>query len=129
MKVGLRFSWHKMLVKVMKTFEIYLHQLTPEALIKVGGFIWAIRSQRLEPDAMCFCNIHELSYQTKATGKEQYHNNFGCYRFGPRSDARYPVLTFRKKWPGFWMKQWFYVKNDLSEREDVRGIVQRPKWH
>jgi hypothetical protein len=21
------------------------------------------------------------------------------------------------------MKQWFYVKNDLSEREDVRGII------
>jgi hypothetical protein len=24
------------------------------------------------------------------------------------------------------MKQWFYVKNDLSEREDIRGIIQRP---
>jgi hypothetical protein len=26
------------------------------------------------------------------------------------------------------MKQWFYVKNDLSEREDVRGIIQCPIW-
>jgi hypothetical protein len=26
------------------------------------------------------------------------------------------------------MKQWFYVKIDLSEREDVRGIIQRPIW-
>jgi hypothetical protein len=26
------------------------------------------------------------------------------------------------------MKQWFYVKNDLSKREDVRGIIQRPIW-
>jgi hypothetical protein len=24
------------------------------------------------------------------------------------------------------MKQWFYVKNDLSEREDVKGIIQHP---
>jgi hypothetical protein len=24
------------------------------------------------------------------------------------------------------MKQWFYVKNDLSKREDVRGIIQCP---
>jgi hypothetical protein len=38
MKVGLRFPLHKMLVDVLKTFEIYLHQITPEALIKVGGF-------------------------------------------------------------------------------------------
>ena len=26
------------------------------------------------------------------------------------------------------MKQWFYVNNDLSKREDVRGIIQRPIW-
>jgi hypothetical protein len=78
MKLGLRFPLHKILVEVFKTFEIFLHQLIPEALIKVGVFIWAMRSQGLEPDDKCFYNIHELSYQTKATGKEQYHNNFDC---------------------------------------------------
>jgi hypothetical protein len=39
MKAGLRFPLHKMLVEVLKRFEIYLHELTPEDLIKVGGFI------------------------------------------------------------------------------------------
>ena len=61
---------YKMLVEVLKRFEIYLHQLTPKALIKVGVFIWTMRSQVLEPVTNCFCNIHELSYQTKAVGKE-----------------------------------------------------------
>jgi hypothetical protein len=112
-----------MLVEVLKTFEIYLHQLTLEALIKVGVFIWAMRTQGLELDAMCCCNIHELSYQTKAVGKEQYHNNFGCYNFVYRSNVRCHVPTFQKKWSGSWMKQWFYVKNNLSEREDVKGII------
>jgi hypothetical protein len=37
MKAGLCFLLHKILVEVLKTFEIYLHQLTPEALIKVGS--------------------------------------------------------------------------------------------
>jgi hypothetical protein len=128
MKARLRFPLHMMLVEVLKTFEIYLHQLIPEALIKVGGFIWAMRSQGLEPDARCFCNIHELSYQTKATGKEQYHNNFGSYNFVPHFEASYPVPTFRKKWPGSWMQEWFYVKNDLDQREDIRGIIQHPIW-
>jgi hypothetical protein len=100
MEAGLRFPLDKLLVEVLRTFEIYLHQLTPEAIIKVGIFIWAMRSQGLEPNAKCFCNIHELSYETKATGKEQYHNNFGCYSFMPRSEASYPVPTFRKRWPG-----------------------------
>jgi hypothetical protein len=88
-------------------------------------FIWALRSQGLEPNAKCFCNMHELSYETKATGKEQYHNNFGCYGFVPHSYVSYPVLTFRKRWPGAWMQKWFYVKNDLVEREDIKGIIQR----
>jgi hypothetical protein len=26
------------------------------------------------------------------------------------------------------MQEWFYVKNDLSQREDVKGIIQRPIW-
>jgi hypothetical protein len=103
MKAGLQFPLNKMLVEILKTFEIYLHQLTPEAIIKVGVFIWAMRSQGLEPDARCFCSIHELSYQMKATGKEQYHNNFGCYSFVPHVEASYPMSTFRKKWPGYWM--------------------------
>jgi hypothetical protein len=64
MKAGLRFPLDKLLVKVLKTFEIYLHQLTPKAIIKMGIFIWAMRSQGLEPDAKCFYNIHELSYET-----------------------------------------------------------------
>jgi hypothetical protein len=67
-------------------------------------------------------------YETKATGKEQYHNNFGCYGFIAHSNASYPVPTFRKRWPGAWMEEWFYVKNDLVKREDIKGIIQRPIW-
>jgi hypothetical protein len=126
MKAGICFPLHKMLVEVLKRFEIYLHQLTPEALVRIGVFIWAVKSQGLEPNANCFCNIHQILYLTKATGKEQYHNNFGCYTFVYRSDVRHPVPTFRQKWSGSWMNQWFYVKNDLVKRSDVRDVIQWP---
>jgi hypothetical protein len=87
-----------------------------------------VRSQGLKPSAKCFCNMHELSYKTKATRKEQYHNNFGCYGFVPRSDVSYPDPTFQKRWPGAWMEEWFYVKSNIVEREDIKGIIQRPIW-
>jgi hypothetical protein len=115
-------------VEVLNTYQIFLHQITPEAVIRMGIFVWAVRSQGLEPSARCFCSMHELSYETKAWGKEQYHNNFGCYSFVARSGASYPVPTFRKRWPGAWMEEWFYVKNDLKAREDIKEIIMRPIW-
>jgi hypothetical protein len=54
MKAGLRFPLDKLLVEVLKTFEIFLHQITPEVIIRMGIFIWAMRSQGLEPNARCF---------------------------------------------------------------------------
>jgi hypothetical protein len=115
-------------VEVLKTYEIFLHQITPVAVIRMGIFVWAVRSQGLEPSARCFCSMHELLYETKPWGKEQYHNNFGCYSFVARSGASYPVPTFRKRWPEAWMEEWFYVKNDLKAREDIKEIIMRPIW-
>jgi hypothetical protein len=128
LKAGLRFPLIKFVVEVLKIFQIFLHQITPEAIIRMGMFVWAVRSQGLEPSTKCFCSMHELLYETKATGKEQYHNNFGCYGFIDRPNASHPVPTFRKIWPGAWMEEWFYVKNDLIEREDNKEIIQRPIW-
>jgi hypothetical protein len=127
-KAGLRFPLSKFVVEVLKTFQIFLHQITPEAIIRIGIFVWAVRSQGLEPSAKCFCNMHELLYETKAMGKEQYHNNFGCYGFIARSNASHPVPTFRKRCPEAWMEEWFYVKNDLKAREDIKEVIMRPIW-
>jgi hypothetical protein len=61
------------MVEVLKIYQILIHQITPEAIMRMGIFIWAVRSQGLEASAKCFCSMHELLYETKATGKEQYH--------------------------------------------------------
>ena len=94
LKAGLRFPLSSFVVEVLKIFEVYLHQLTPEAIIRLNIFVWAVRSQGLKPDAKSFCNMHELSYETIPWGKEQYHNNFGCYNFVSRSGSSCPVPTF-----------------------------------
>jgi hypothetical protein len=127
-KAGLRFPLSKFVVEVLKTYQIFLHQITPEAIIRMGVFVWVVRSQGLEPSVKCFCSMHELLYETKAMGKEQYHNNFGCYGFIARPNASHPVPTFRKRWPGAWMEEWFYVKNDLTAREDIKEVIMRPIW-
>jgi hypothetical protein len=127
-KAGLRYPLSKFVVEVMKIYQIFLHKITPEAIMRMGIFVWAMRSQGLEPSAKCFCSMHELLYETKATGKEHYHNNFSCCGFIARPNASHLVPTFWKRWPGAWMEEWFYVKNDLKAREDIKEIIMHPIW-
>jgi hypothetical protein len=93
-KAGLRFPLSNFVVEVLKIYQVYLHQITPEAIIRMGIFVWAVRSQGLEPNAKSFCSMHKLLYETKPWGKEQYHNNFGCYSFVARYGSSCPVPTF-----------------------------------
>jgi hypothetical protein len=110
-KAGLRFSLHRMIGDVLENFEIYLHQLTPNAIVRLSVYIWALRSQGVEPLAEAFCRVHELHYQTKAR-EDGLHENFGCYNFAYRKDMKTPVVSYRSKWPTGWKSEWFYVKID-----------------
>jgi hypothetical protein len=65
-KAGLRFPLHDMIAYVLERFGIYLHQLTPNAIVRLSIYIWALWSQGAEPLAEGFCRAHELHYQTKA---------------------------------------------------------------
>jgi hypothetical protein len=58
-KAGLRLPLSKFVVEVLKIYQVYLHQITPEAIIRMGIFVWAVKSQGLEPNAKSFCSIHE----------------------------------------------------------------------
>jgi hypothetical protein len=95
-RAGLRFPLNEMIGEVLKNFEIYLHQLTPNAIVRLDVFIWALRSQGMDPDAKAFCHVHELHYQTKAMA-DGLHENFGCYNFAYRKDTKAPVLSYRTK--------------------------------
>jgi hypothetical protein len=41
-RAGLRFPLNEMIGEVLNFFEIYLHQLTPNAIIRLIVFIWAL---------------------------------------------------------------------------------------
>jgi hypothetical protein len=41
-RVGLRFPLNEMIGEVLNNYEIYLHQLTPNAIVRLRVFIWAL---------------------------------------------------------------------------------------
>jgi hypothetical protein len=65
-RAGLRFPLYEMVGEVLKKFEIYLHQLTPNAIVRLSVYIWTLQSQGKSANAKGFCRVHELHYQTKA---------------------------------------------------------------
>jgi hypothetical protein len=124
-KAKLRFPLHEMIGEVLDNYEIYLHQLTPNAIVRLNIFIWALRSQGMDPNAEAFCRVHELHYQTKAR-EDGLHEIFGCYNFAYRKDMKAPVLSYRTKWPTGWKSEWFYIKADEKKREKLKTLVMSP---
>jgi hypothetical protein len=120
-KAGLRCPLHGMIADVLENFEIYLHQLTPNAIVRLSVFIWALRSQGVEPLAEAFYRVHKLHYQMKAR-EDGLHENFGCYKFAYHKDMKTLVVSYRTKWPTGWKTEWFYVKVD----EKKEKLVQSP---
>jgi hypothetical protein len=86
-RAGLRFLLYEMIGEVLKKFEIYLHQLTPNAIVRLSVYIWALRSQGKSANAEGFCRAPEHHYQTKARA-DGLHKNFGCYNFTYRKDTK-----------------------------------------
>jgi hypothetical protein len=92
----LRFPLNDMIGEVLKNFEIYLHQLTPNAIVRLSVFIWALRSQGMDANAEAFHPVHKLHYQTKARA-DGLHKNFGYYNFAYKKDTKAPVIGYRTK--------------------------------
>jgi hypothetical protein len=54
LKAGLRFPLHKKVAAVLKRFNIYLHQLTSNTIMRLGILIWTVRCQGIKLDAEAF---------------------------------------------------------------------------
>jgi hypothetical protein len=124
-RAGLRFALNDKIGEVLKNFELYLHQLTPNAIVRLRVFIWALRRQGMDANAEALCRVHELNYQTKARA-DGLHKNFRCYNFAYRKDTKAPVIGYRTKWTTEWMNEWFYVKEDEKRWEKLMTMVMKP---
>jgi hypothetical protein len=108
-RAGLRFPLNEMIGEVLENYEIYLHQLTPNAIVRLSVYIWALQSQGMDPNAEAFCQVHELHYQTKAR-EDGLHENFGCYNFAYHKEMKSLVVSYRTKWPTSWKMSGFMLK-------------------
>ena len=123
---GLRLPLSSFVSDVLKRFDVYLHQLTPNTFVRLSVFAWVVGSQGIKFDAESFCRVHELHYQSKADKETRLHSNFGCYSFKTQSSCKGPVIAYKTKWPSGWTQRWFYYRLDEKEKEYASSLVMKP---
>jgi hypothetical protein len=63
--IGLRMLPHLVLANILCKFRVQLHHLTPNAIVEIDKFIWAVTSCGGRPTIDFFAQHHELHYQNK----------------------------------------------------------------
>ena len=106
----------------MKRFDIYLHQLTPNVIVRLIIYIWALLSQGQSSNAAGFYRVHELHYERKARA-DGLHKNFGCYNFAYQKDTKAPVIGYRTKCRIGWTNEVFYMNADEKKRDNTSTTV------
>jgi hypothetical protein len=124
---GLRIPPHPFLLDIPCKFQVQLHQLTPNAIVQIGKFVWAVTSCGGHPTVDIFAHHYEPHYQNKKIhlegSKTTFAVQFGCITFHLSRLGNHTRLTTatRNKWPSGWDDNWFYHRVPLEQTTDFRG--------
>jgi hypothetical protein len=91
---GLRMPPHLVLSYILLKFQVQLHQLTPNAIIELSNYIWAVTSFRGIPSVDRFAKRYKLHYQPRKVevGGAKVRGSTGAFIFMPNVEARVQSL-------------------------------------
>ena len=106
----LRMPCQDFLEKLLKAYNIEMHHLTPNGIVKIALFIWAIKSQDVNLDIRAFCALHEMptQFRNKNVDGKTIIKYFGCCSFKPARGAKQISSASKNKWVENWYRYWFY---------------------
>jgi hypothetical protein len=119
---GLRLPAHRFVVEVLQRYEVQIHQLTPNAVVALAKYVWAVTSYGGQPSVEVFAKNYCLHWQKRKVGNKIAQ--FGSCTFTPRTGKTSTevvelVPCTRNKW-GNWHDYWFYVAGGAVE--DLPGL-------
>jgi hypothetical protein len=119
---GLRLPAHRFMVEVLRRYDVQIHQLTPNAVVALAKYVWAVTSYGGQPSVEVFAKNYCLHWQKRKVGSKIAQ--FGSCTFTPRTGKTSAevvelVPCARNKW-GNWYDYWFYVAR--GEVEDLPGL-------
>jgi hypothetical protein len=118
---GRRLPAHRFVAEVLRRFDVQVHQLTPNAVVSLAKYVWAIASYGGKPSMEVFAKNYCLHWQKRKIGNKiaQFGSCTFTLRTGKTSAEVVEIVPCaRNKW-GNWWDFWFYVSG--GEVKDVPG--------
>jgi hypothetical protein len=119
---GLRLPAHRFMAEVLQRFDVQIHQLTPNAMVALTKYVWAVTSYGGQPSVEVFAKNYvctgrrgKLEARFPSLGHPPLHR--GLARLQRRLWSWF--LAPATKW-GNWYDYWFYVAG--GEVEDLPGL-------
>lgn len=106
--VGLKFPLDDFVPMVLERFNLQLHQLTPNAVSRLGVFAFSMKLQGHPLSVDAFARFYTLHRSlTKTEGGE--NSEFSSYNFVLRKSRGTVSIahTYKNKW-SLWQDYWFY---------------------
>jgi hypothetical protein len=69
--VRLWFPLHPAVVDILRYFDIYLHQLTPNAILRLSVYMWRCRTTKIKPSTEGFASVHQVHHQCRTVFEEE----------------------------------------------------------
>jgi hypothetical protein len=109
-------------VEVLRRYDVQIHQLTPNAVVALAKYVWAVTSYGSQPSVEVFAKNYCLHWQKRKVGSKI--SQFGSCTFTPRTGKTSAEVVelvpgARNKW-GNWYDYWFYVAG--GKVEDILGL-------
>jgi hypothetical protein len=105
------------LADILLKFQVQLHQLTPNAIIQLSKYIWAVTSFEGVPSADGFAKRYELHYQSRKmeVDRAEVQGQYRCLNFHAKCGDQQVkhTVAVKNKWSRAWTQAWFYCKVSL----------------
>jgi hypothetical protein len=103
--------------EVLHRFNVQVHQLTPNVVVALSKYVWAMTSYGGQPSVEVFVKYYCLHWQKRMIGNKIAQ--FGSCTFTPKTgktsmEVVELVPYARNKW-GNWWEFWFYVAEGTVE--------------
>jgi hypothetical protein len=119
---GLRLPAHRFVAEVLQRFEVQVHQLTPNAVVALAKYVWAVTSYGGQPSVEVFAKHYCLHWQKRKIGQKiaQFGSCTFTLRTGKTSMEVVELVPYARNKSGNWWDFWFYVSE--GEVENHLGL-------